>query len=191
MLQIPASAIVSLVFANSSQQSNATSAASPVGLTASPSATAVAGSANSSVGSSATPVPSATAVEASTSQAVTITIDPPLSNSSNTSALAAGPLTAPTVARLLGSANLAQSQSALGFAVTQVMQSYRVGICGNGICEVGERGIQGNGSQLTLQGSCPKDCPVQYSACSTNQNTSCSGKGSCLNSQGVCDCFVG
>lgn len=170
MLQIPASAIASLVFANSSQQSNATLASSPVGLTASPSATAAA---------------------ASTSLAVTGIIHPPLSNSSNTSALAAGPLTAPTVARLLGSADLAQSQSALGFAVTQVIQSYRVGICGNGICEVGERGIQSNGSQLTLQGSCPEDCSVQYSACPTTQSTSCSGKGSCLNSQGVCDCFLG
>ena len=189
MLQTPASAIASIALANSSQQSHPrhllASATSPAG----PSATLAAGSDDASAAPS--PSPAATAVAASASQAVTVVIRAPVSNSSNASALAAGPLTAPTVARLLGSADLAQSQSALGFAITQVTQSYRVGICGNGICEVGERGTQSNGSQMYLQGSCPQDCPVQYSACPANDSTPCSGRGTCLSSQGVCDCFPG
>lgn len=189
MLQIPASAIAFIALANSSQQSHARRLLGSVTSPVSPSATLAAVDASASP--SPSPASSATAVAASASQAVTAVVHAPVSNSSNASALAAGPLTAPTVARLLGSANLAQSQSALGFAVTQVTQSYRVGICGNGICEVGERSIQSNGSQTQLQGSCPQDCPVQYSACPANDSTPCSGKGTCLSSQGVCDCFSG
>ena len=170
MLQVPASAIVSVAIANNSQQQHAT-----------PSATLAAASVNAS----------ATSVAASANQAVTVIIHPPASNSSNASVLAAGALTAPTVARLLGSADATQSQSALGFAVVQVTQSYRVGICGNGICEVGERGIVGNSSQDALEGSCPADCPVQYSACPSNQSVTCNERGRCLSSEGVCNCFPG
>ncbi len=192
MLQIPASAIASVAFANNSQQSNARRLLAFANSSASPSATSAAGSASPSATSAAgSASPSATSAAASANQAVTVIIHPPPSNSSNASALAAGPLTAPTVARLLGSADPTQSQSVLGFAVTQVMQSYRVGSCGNSICEVGERGIQGNSSQSALEGSCPGDCPVLYSACPAPLSTVCSGKGSCLSTQGVCDCFPG
>ncbi|KAL0020441.1 hypothetical protein WJX77_003488 [Trebouxia sp. C0004] len=184
MLQTPASAIASIALANGSQRSHARHLLASATPPASPSVTLAASPASSAS-------LAATAVAASASQAVTVVIHPPASNSSNASALAAGPLTAPTVARLLGSADLAPSQSALGFAITQVTQSHRVGICGNGICEVGERGIQSNGSQMHLQGSCPEDCPVQYSACPANDSTPCSGKGTCLSSQGVCNCFPG
>ena len=122
-----------------------------------------------------------------------VTIQPPApSNTINSSAVAVGLLTAPTVARLLSSAEPAQSQAALGFAVTQVMQSYRIGLCGNGICEVGERRITSNGSQLALQGTCPEDCPLQYIQCpSSNSSITCSERGSCLSSQGICNCFPG
>ena len=132
---------------------------------------------------------------AATTQVATAIIQPPVTLSSNSNgsiASAADRLTAPTVARLLSSSEPAQSQSALGFAVTQVTQSYRIGACGNGICEVGERGIRGNGSQAALlQGSCPADCLVQYMACPANQSSTCSGRGSCLSSQGVCSCSPG
>ena len=130
---------------------------------------------------------------AATSQVVTAIIQPPVaSNSSVPMASAASSLTAPTVARLLSSSQPIQSQSALGLAVMQVTQSYRIGTCGNGICEVGERGIKGNGSQAALlEGSCPGDCPVQYTACPSNQSSVCSSRGSCMSSQGVCSCFMG
>lgn len=127
------------------------------------------------------------------SLAVTAIIQPPVASNSTASAPpAVTSLTAPTVARLLSSSEPVQSQSALGFAVTQVTQSYRVGTCGNGVCEVGERGVSGNDSQpALLQGSCPVDCPVQYKACPSSQGNSCSARGSCLSSQGVCSCFTG
>ena len=130
---------------------------------------------------------------AATTQVATATIQPPVTTNSNGSiASAVYRLTAPTVARLLSSSEPVQSQSALGFAVTQVTHSYRIGTCGNGICEVGERGIRDNGSQAALlEGSCPEDCPVQYMACPANQSSTCSGKGSCLSSQGACSCFPG
>ena len=128
---------------------------------------------------------------AATTQVATAIIQPPVaSNRSMASALYR--LTAPTVARLLSSSEPVQSQSALGFDITQVTQSYRIGTCGNGICEVGERAIMGNGSQAALlEGSCPGDCPVQYMACPGNQSSTCSGRGSCLSSQGVCSCYPG
>lgn len=120
-------------------------------------------------------------------------IQPPTaSNISGTSAFPFTRLTAPTVARLLSSSEPVQSLSALGFAVMHVTQSYRVGACGNGVCEVGERGIKGNGSQpALLEGSCPGDCPVQYMPCPVSQSRACSGRGSCLSSQGMCSCFPG
>lgn len=138
----------------------------------------------------ASPISNATAI---TNLAVTAILQPPVANNSAASAASAvSSLTAPTIARLLSSSEPTQSQSALGFAVTQVTQSYRIGTCGNGVCEVGERGISNNGSQpALLQGSCPGDCPVPYKACPSSQGSPCSTKGGCLSSQGVCSCFTG
>jgi len=55
----------------------------------------------------------------------------------------------------------------------------RRGICGNGICEVGE--------------NCPEDCPLQFNDCIPNmKGTLCSGHGACLaGSSGECSCFQG
>lgn len=130
---------------------------------------------------------------AATVQMASAIIQPPVtSNNSAPAASAFTTLTAPTVARLLSSSEPVQSLSALGFAVTQVTQSYRTGACGNGVCEVGERGIKGNGSQpALLEGSCPVDCPVQYMPCPVSQSRACSGRGSCLSSQGMCSCSLG
>ena len=126
-------------------------------------------------------------------QVATAIIQPPAtSNISGPTASTFIRLTAPTVARLLSSSEPVQSLSALGFAVTHVTQSYRIGACGNGICEVGERGIRGNGSQpALLEGSCPGDCPVQYMPCPVSQSRACGERGSCLSSQGMCSCFPG
>ena len=173
MLSLPTSAVVGIAFANHSQQAQTRRL-----LAAPPSEAAAAAS--------------------GADMAVTVTIQPPVpsnvtSSTFNSSALAVGHLTAPTVARLLSSAEPVQSQSALGFAVTKVTQSYRTGACGNGICEVGERGIKGTGNQSALlKGSCPDDCPVEYMACASFQSSrTCSGRGSCLSSQGICSCFPG
>lgn len=170
MLSVPTSAVVGVNFANNSQQTQARRLL-------------------------AVPASNATAA---IDTAVAVIIQPPVPSNDthstvNSSALAVGHLTAPTVARLLSSAELVQSQSALGFAVMQVTQSYRIGTCGNGICEVGERGIKGRDSQSALlKGSCPDDCPVEYMACASNQSRStCNGRGSCLSSQGICNCFPG
>ena len=73
----------------------------------------------------------------------------------------------------------------------QVVQTYRKGECGNGICEVGERQVMSNGTQTGLVGSCPEDCPVQYSACPVNDGIACSGNGQCMSNQGMCDCSPG
>lgn len=134
----------------------------------------------------------ATAAAAAVQVASAIIQPPVTSNISGPTASASTRLTAPTVARLLSASEPVQSLSALGFAVTQVTQSYRIGACGNGICEVGERGIKGNGSQAALlEGSCPGDCPVQYMPCPVSQSRACGGRGSCLSSQGMCSCFPG
>ena len=164
MLDVPATAIMSIAFASSSQTRRLLAASSS----------------------------NATAA-ADASQTMTVTIQPPvISNGTSSSGPALSSLTAPSVARLLASAEPAQSQSTLGFAVTQPIQSYRIGTCGNGVCEVGERDVMGNNTgNALIQGSCPSDCPAQYMACPSTGKSTCSNRGSCLSSQGVCSCFAG
>ena len=58
------------------------------------------------------------------------------------------------------------------------------GVCGNGLCEVGERCYT---SEIHPQ-CCPIDCPVSfYKACSLG----CSDHGVCNHRAGVCECFEG
>lgn len=202
MLQIPASTISKISFSNTSR-SSATRRVLAVGN--SPSTVA---------GSPATTAPAAPqAASAAATQIVTVTVNPwhagnttstsgtgqrPSTAASNTGqgrqAAAAdigqGPLTAASAARLLGSTDLAQSQANLGFAVTTVIQAYRVGVCGNGVCEVGERALNSS-SGAGLLGSCPADCPGPYADCPSNGSLACSGKGQCLTNQGMCNCYPG
>ncbi|KAA6425234.1 MAG: hypothetical protein FRX49_04729 [Trebouxia sp. A1-2] len=117
MLQIPASAIAFIALANSSQQSHARRLLGSVTSPVSPSATLAAVDASASP--SPSPASSATAVAASASQAVTAVVHAPVSNSSNASALAAGPLTAPTVARLLGYEGVACEACTSGWVPSQ------------------------------------------------------------------------
>jgi hypothetical protein len=58
----------------------------------------------------------------------------------------------------------------------------RLGICGNGICEIGERSTVG-----AIDGSCPQDCGLPAVACIGG----CGVGGNCLPSTGVCQCYVG
>ena len=181
ILQIPTSSIASVTFSNSSQQL----------VSRSLQASSTDSSANVVADPTSSPASPSDSTVTTARQTVVVTIQPPITSASNQSAAVTSPLTAPTVARLLAPTDATQAQAALGFAVTQVTQTNRVGICGNGVCEVGERGVVSNGSQAGLKGSCPSDCPVQYSACPTGGDSVCSKRGTCLSSQGVCNCFPG
>ncbi|KAL4459030.1 hypothetical protein ABPG75_013895 [Micractinium tetrahymenae] len=57
----------------------------------------------------------------------------------------------------------------------------RSGVCDNGICEVGERSVEG-----LVEGSCPEDCAVESKACPAG-----CGAGVCLPASGTCQCFAG
>lgn len=57
----------------------------------------------------------------------------------------------------------------------------RVGLCGNGICEVGERTVEG-----LVEGSCPQDCSFPSMACPET-----CGAGACMPALGTCRCFAG
>ena len=187
MLQVPNAAIASVTFASRTQNPAARR------LLAAGNGPSL--DANASSASPAASAVVSTAAAAAT-QTVTVIVNPwQASNASGTSALGQGPLqqgplTAPSAARLLSSNDLAQSQTSLGFAVKAVKQAYRIGICGNGLCEVGERAVvQGPGAGLV--GSCPSDCPVPYVQCPYNGTVVCSGNGQCLSSQGTCNCYPG
>ena len=187
MLQVPTAAIASVTFANTTQNS---AARRLLAAANSPNPAA-----NASAASPAASAVASTAAAAAT-QTVTVTVNPwQASNTSSTSALGQGPLqqgplTAPSAARLLSSNDLAQSQTSLGFAVKTVKQAYRIGMCGNGVCEVGERAVN-DSSGAGLLGSCPADCPAPYAQCPTNGTVACSGNGQCLSSQGACNCYPG
>lgn len=57
----------------------------------------------------------------------------------------------------------------------------RVGTCGNGICETGERTVAG-----LVQGSCPADCGPPSQPCPG----ACAGHGTCTSASGTCNCFA-
>ncbi|CAM6098029.1 unnamed protein product [Calypogeia fissa] len=72
----------------------------------------------------------------------------------------------------------------------------RVGICGNGMCERGERCNQFGRSQTSTGSCCMKDCPFVPKSCPTPQdgpkaNRPCSNNGLCLDARGHCQCFQG
>lgn len=58
----------------------------------------------------------------------------------------------------------------------------RDAICGNGVCEIGERSNIG-----AHDGSCPQDCGLPAIACLGG----CGIGGNCLPASGVCQCYVG
>lgn len=80
-----------------------------------------------------------------------ITITPPYTppgGSTLTAATATQILTSPTLGTLL-------SATGVEFNVLSLEYAGRTGMCGNGICEVGEREFQRRGN-----GTCAADCPA-------------------------------
>lgn len=64
-----------------------------------------------------------------------------------------------------------------------------VAVCGNGVCEVGERC-----DAATCASGCQRDCPYIKHACPTPSwagGGECSGKGICVGASGACECFTG
>lgn len=57
----------------------------------------------------------------------------------------------------------------------------REGVCGNGICEIGEATVMGE-----VEGACLVDCPLVSKPCEPGCK-----HGTCLASSGKCDCFSG
>lgn len=82
--------------------------------------------------------------------------------------------------------------------VTNVINLQRVGICGNGMCEKGERcDNQGkSASSRDISYCCLKDCPYVPVSCpipttGARAGIACAGNGHCLDASGQCDCFTG
>ncbi|GBG81217.1 hypothetical protein CBR_g31889 [Chara braunii] len=86
-----------------------------------------------------------------------------------------------------------------GVIIQEVDSVVRQGVCGNGMCEVGERcTADGTSDILSEVGNrcCPSDCPYVPKACPVptdgpRKNQPCAGNGRCLDSTGTCDCFYG
>jgi hypothetical protein len=86
------------------------------------------------------------------------------------------------------SQGLVQSSLTLSSNLTVLsVQQEACGICGNGICEAGERCDSGG------TGCCAQDCSLSLSACpsAAGSTVPCSGSGVCLPSSGVCACYSG
>jgi len=83
--------------------------------------------------------------------------------------------------------NLLGAASSPAFSVSQVTSAAVEAVCGNGICEVGERPNVPAG-----ESGCVADCPYPVVVCPVGSNgRQCSGAGACLSSggQGVCACW--
>lgn len=70
---------------------------------------------------------------------------------------------------------------------TSVQSLRRDGVCGNGICEAGERCDESVSSAC-----CVSDCPMVLSSCPAPAGSSvpCGGNGLCLLASGSCECFT-
>jgi hypothetical protein len=80
------------------------------------------------------------------------------------------------------------SSPSAGLSVLGVQQQ-ACGVCGNGICEAGERCDLSGGSGAC----CAMDCSLALSPCPSAVGSAvpCSGSGVCLRGSGVCACFAG
>ncbi|WIA29150.1 hypothetical protein OEZ86_011661 [Tetradesmus obliquus] len=81
----------------------------------------------------------------------------------------------------------------------EVLLVQRLGVCGNGLCEVGERALLNAAAEAIKEAAapCPQDCPLSFSMCPAplgpvgDRTAECGGNGRCIRSQRVCDCFTG
>jgi hypothetical protein len=82
---------------------------------------------------------------------------------------------------------LQSSLASLSNLTVLSVQQGACGICGNEVCEAGERCDAGG------TGCCVQDCPLTLSSCpsAAGSTVPCSGSGVCLPSSGVCSCFSG
>lgn len=66
---------------------------------------------------------------------------------------------------------------------------HRIGVCGNGICEVGEACSTSDVSETSC---CPKDCHTSANSCPVDARSGqpCSGRGTCLAYAGECECWA-
>jgi hypothetical protein len=90
-------------------------------------------------------------------------------------------LSAPLIAAQLPAAAAGQS-AATGVQLGGAPAAVRTAVCGNGVCEVGERSAGG-----ALPGTCPADCGLPAQPCPGG----CGAGGACLPASGACRCFLG
>ncbi|GMH40329.1 hypothetical protein BSKO_08233 [Bryopsis sp. KO-2023] len=64
----------------------------------------------------------------------------------------------------------------------------RVALCGNGVCETGERPTSEDWSAPENANACFPDCPYLWKECPGNPQ--CGGHGKCLPGDGYCECFT-
>ncbi|GAX85071.1 hypothetical protein CEUSTIGMA_g12491.t1 [Chlamydomonas eustigma] len=86
--------------------------------------------------------------------------------------------------------------------LTAVIMVDRFGVCGNGLCEVGEQvwtdSSNASGSSMIQASPCPQDCPYTFHTCPSpastaigNASLECGGNGVCLRASGSCACYDG
>lgn len=84
------------------------------------------------------------------------------------------------------------------FTVQSMEDVKRAGICGNGMCETGERCDPSSKSAVHKANHtcCLKDCPYVSLTCpipltGAHPHKACGGNGICLDASGQCSCFLG
>ncbi|DBA71983.1 TPA: hypothetical protein ACH3X2_010728 [Trebouxia sp. C0005] len=92
----------------------------------------------------------------------------------------------------LATRNLQDSVGSSGTNQVFILQSAdlveRQAVCGNLVCEAGERPSSADGSN----GGCAEDCLMILDQCPIPAGgTLCSGVGWCLSTQGICQCYLG
>ncbi|GIL71818.1 hypothetical protein Vretifemale_2289, partial [Volvox reticuliferus] len=111
---------------------------------------------------------------------------------------------------LLRSSAAREAAAMIGLLAVEVYGIERLGVCGNGVCEVGEQvwpgATEAAGELATVEpAGCPQDCPLTLRLCPASSDSGftataggsvsdvrqCSGRGVCLLSSGVCTCFEG
>ncbi|KAF6266656.1 hypothetical protein COO60DRAFT_1623446 [Scenedesmus sp. NREL 46B-D3] len=90
-------------------------------------------------------------------------------------------------------------EGAASVQLQDVLLVQRLGVCGNGLCEVGERALLNAAGEAIKEAAapCPQDCPFSFAMCPApwggvgDRRAECGGNGKCIRSQRVCDCYTG